>query len=155
LLLQRRRPWDAESLRLLETCATLLGSALERIHYTDVARSSAVEIETERLRNTLLATISHDLRTPLTSLVGLAESLHLLGPLPRVEQREIAHAIAASARRMSALVHKLLDMARLESGQLSLKREWLPVEEWVGAALAVAEPLLAPRRVEVDLQDDL
>ena len=73
-----RRPADAlgpEQRRLLETCASLLAISLERIHYIDVAQQSTVQIESERLRNSLLSAISHDLRTPLAALVGLADTL--------------------------------------------------------------------------------
>ena len=64
-----------EQRRLLETCASLLAISLERIHYIDVAQSTTVQMESERLRNSLLAAISHDLRTPLAALVGMADSL--------------------------------------------------------------------------------
>lgn len=69
-----------EPRRLLQTCASLLAISLERIHYIDVAQKSTVQIESERLRNSLLSAISHDLRTPLASLVGLAESLAMVQP---------------------------------------------------------------------------
>ena len=95
------RPWGPEQRRLLDTCASLLAISLERIHYIDVARVSTVQIESERLRNSLLSTISHDLRTPLASLVGLAETLDLTPPALSDAQREVTEAIKASALRMS------------------------------------------------------
>lgn len=147
--------WSEAERRLIEACAALIGSALERIHYIEVARASAVDIEGERLRNTLLAAISHDLRTPLASLVGLAESLTLTRPAPTAQQEDIARAIAASARRMSAMVGNLLDMARVESGALRLNREWLPVEEVFGTALAACESVLSAHRVCIKVPDDM
>lgn len=147
--------WSEAERRLIEACAALIGSALERIHYIEVARASAVDIEGERLRNTLLAAISHDLRTPLASLVGLAESLTLTRPAPTAQQEDIARAIAASARRMSAMVGNLLDMARVESGALRLNREWLPVEEVFGTALAACESVLEAHRVCIEAPDDM
>lgn len=144
-----------DQLRLLETCASLLAISLERIHYVQVAQESTVQIESERLRNSLLSTISHDLRTPLTSLVGLADTLSLTKPPPTTQQQEIADAMKQSAQRMGALVNNLLDMARLEAGAVQLNRAWQPLEEVIGSALASCSPVLAGRRVEVELADDL
>jgi len=139
--------------RLLDTCASLLAISLERIHYIDVAQKSTLQIESERLRNSLLSAISHDLRTPLAALVGLADTLGL-NPTAGA-QREIAAAIRQSALRMNALVNNLLDMARLEAGAVQLNRAWLPLEEVVGSALAAEAPLLAGRPVSVKLAEDL
>ncbi len=144
-----------EQRQLLDTCASLLAISLERIHYIDVARESTVEIESERLRNSLLSAISHDLRTPLASLVGLADTLNLLSPPLTDPQIEIASAIRQSALRMSTLVNNLLDMARLESGRVQLHREWQPLEEVVGSALAACDPVLSAHPVEVRLAEDL
>ena len=170
LTLQRHPsvPWSPGDRALALTCATLAAGALERIHYIEVAQASAVEIEGERLRNALLSALSHDLRTPLAALVAQAESLPLLQPAPSPEQAALARAMAASARRMSAMVHNLLDLARLESGPVRLDRQWLPLEEVVGAALQAvgagaddadtrSHPVgPAPTHpVTVDLPDDL
>ena len=133
----------------------MLASTLERIHFIDVAQSTTVQMESERLRNSLLAAISHDLRTPLASLVGLADTLRLTGPLPRAEQEEIVVAIRNSALRMNALVNNLLDMARLESGSVKLNRQWQPLEEVVGSALAACAQILAGRPIKVALAEDL
>jgi two-component system sensor histidine kinase KdpD len=144
-----------EQYRLLETCASLLANSLERIHYIDVAQRTTVQMESERLRNSLLAAISHDLRTPLASLIGLADTLQLTKPPPAPEQQEITLAIRNSALRMSALVNNLLDMARLESGSVKLNRQWQPLEEVIGSALATTMPILAGRPLKVLLPDDL
>jgi two-component system sensor histidine kinase KdpD len=144
-----------EQRRLLDTCASLLAISLERIHYIDVAQSTTVQMESERLRNSLLSTISHDLRTPLASLVGLADTLALTDPPPTPAQREVIASVRHSALRMNALVNNLLDMARLESGSVQLNRQWQPLEEVVGTALAVCAPVLTGRPVRVALADDL
>ena len=144
-----------EPRRLLQTCASLLAISLERIHYIDVAQKSTVQIESERLRNSLLSAISHDLRTPLASLVGLAESLAMVQPPLPAHQQELTGAIQQSAQRMSALVNNLLDMARLEVGAVHLNKAWQPLEEVVGSALAASAPAIAAHRVEVTLPDDL
>jgi two-component system sensor histidine kinase KdpD len=154
----RRTPpgdWSADERRVFTTCATLLAGTLERIHYIQVAQATALEVEGERLRNVLLSAISHDLRTPLASLVGLAESLRLTRPGPTAQQAEIADAMAASARRMSALANNLLDMARLHSGPVRLDLQWQPLEEVVGTALAASAPSMARHRVVVRLAEGL
>jgi two-component system sensor histidine kinase KdpD len=141
--------------RLLETCASLLAISLERIHYIDVAQKSTLQIESERLRNSLLSAISHDLRTPLAALVGLADMLDRSKPPPSEAQREIARSIHQSALRMSALVNNLLDMARLEAGAVRFNLAWQPLEEVVGSALAACAPVLAGQPLGVMLADDL
>lgn len=140
--------------RLLDTCASLLAISLERIHYIDVAQKSTIQIESERLRNSLLSAISHDLRTPLAALVGLADTLAMTtSQLPA--QVEIIAAIRESALRMNAMVGNLLDMARLEAGAVPMRREWQPLEEVVGSALAACGPALQGRPVRVTLADSL
>lgn len=148
-------PPGPEPMQLLETCASLLAISLERIHYIDVAQKSTVQIESERLRNSLLSAVSHDLRTPLASLVGLSEALGMTTPGLSAAQQEVANAIKTSAQRMSALVNNLLDMARLESGAVPLRREWLPLEEVVGSAIVACASVLKGRDIEVSLPDDL
>ena len=112
-------------------------------------------MESERLRNSLLAALSHDLRTPLTILVGLGQSLALTKPTLSAEQLELAQAIQDGALRMSTLVGNLLDMARIESGEVKLNLQWQPVEEVVGAALEDTRAMLKEHRLEVRLPRDL
>jgi len=144
-----------EQRRLLDTCASLLAISLERIHYVDVAQGTTVQMESERLRNSLLAAISHDLRTPLAALIGMAESLAMTRPPPTDMQREIVVGIGEAAQRMNSLVNNLLDMARLQSGPVHLNRQWQPLEEVVGSALKAMSGTLDPKRVHVALPDDL
>ena len=144
-----------EQRRQLETFAALTAIALERVHYVDVAQTATVQIESERLRNALLAALSHDLRTPLAGLVGLAETLGMTKPMLSSEQGAIAEGIRVSAMRMSAQVNNLLDMARIESGDVRLRRGWQSIEEIVGSAVRLAHPLLKPRHLETDVPADL
>jgi two-component system sensor histidine kinase KdpD len=144
-----------EQRQLLDTFAALIAIALERVHYVGVAQDALVRMESERLRNSLLAALSHDLRTPLTVLVGLAESLALTKPPLSPEQLETTDAIQDEARRMSTLVGNLLDMARIESGEVKLNLEWQPFEEVVGASLNAARSMLKQHTVEVHLPRDL
>jgi len=151
----QKRAWNIEQRRLLQTCASLLAISLERIHYIDVAQTTTVQIESERLRNSLLSAISHDLRTPLTSMVGLADALALTPPGLSDAQQEVARDMQQSAQRMNALVNNLLDMARLQAGAVQLNRAWQPLEEVIGSALAACGSALAGREVRVQLPDGL
>jgi two-component system sensor histidine kinase KdpD len=144
-----------EQRQLLDTFAALIAIALERVHYVGVAQDALLKMESERLRNSLLAALSHDLRTPLTVLVGLAESLALTAPKLSSAQLETAQAIQDEARRMSTLVSNLLDMARIESGEVTLNLQWQPLEEVVGAALDAARGMLQQHKVVVQLPRDL
>jgi two-component system sensor histidine kinase KdpD len=158
LALELRRPqrlWIPEQQRLLDTFARLIAIALERVHYVDVAQSTTVQMESERLRNSILSTLSHDLRTPIAALVGLAESLALTPPALSDRQKEIAGSIREGALRMNALVNNLLDMARLQAREIKLKREWQPLEEVVGSALNASASLLGQHSVDVKLPADL
>ncbi len=142
-----------EQLQQLDTLARQIAIALERVHYVDVAQQAVVEIESERLRNALLAAISHDVRTPLTALIGWAESLRRT-PLT-AEQQHAADAMASEARELNALVTNLLDMARLQSGSVNPRAEWQSVEELVGAAIRQAQHALAGRPVQTNVPADL
>ncbi|MDP9012152.1 MAG: two-component system sensor histidine kinase KdpD [Pseudomonadota bacterium] len=144
-----------EQRQLLDTFAALIAIALERVHYVGVAQNALVRMESERLRNSLLAALSHDLRTPLTILVGLAQSLALTKPTLSTAQLETAEAIQDEALRMSTLVGNLLDMARIESGEVTLNLQWQPLEEVVGAALEDTRMMLKQHRIDVRLPRDL
>ncbi|MGI4859886.1 MAG: DUF4118 domain-containing protein [Janthinobacterium lividum] len=144
-----------EQQRLIETFAAQIALALERVHYVEISRDALVGMESERLRNTLLAAISHDLRTPLTAIVGLAAVLAeglrqtSVPGTPSSEQAELAEAVHDESLQMVGLVNNLLDMARLQAGGVRLDRQWSMLEEVVGAALAVCRRVLGSRRVTV------
>jgi two-component system, OmpR family, sensor histidine kinase KdpD len=144
-----------EQRRQLETLARQVAIALERVHYVEIAQQALVEMESERLRNALLAAISHDVRTPLTALIGLAEALRHSEPPLASAQAEGAQAIIEQARQLAALVNNLLDMARLQSGSVNLRLDWQSVEEVVGAAMRSAAPQLAGKQVQMDIPGDL
>lgn len=153
----RNRRWVLipEQQQQLGTFATLAAIALERVHYIEVAQAALVRMESERLRNSLLAALSHDLRTPLTSLVGLSEALATGQPLLPAAQRDLAQALHEEALRMSNLVSNLLDMARIQSGEVKLNLQWQPFEEVVGSALRASASLLTRHEVQTRLASDL
>jgi len=144
---QRRWILIPEQRRQLDTFAALAAIALERVHYIDVAQNALVSMESERLRNSLLAALSHDLRTPLTSLVGLSESLAASRPPLSAAQVAMAAALHDEALRMSTLVANLLDMARIQSGDVRFNLQWQPLEEVVGSALRASATLLKAHQV--------
>ncbi|ACB64680.1 osmosensitive K+ channel signal transduction histidine kinase [Burkholderia ambifaria MC40-6] len=153
-----------EQLRMLDAFAAQIALALERVHYVEIARDALVNMESERLRNSLLSAISHDLRTPLTTIVGFSSMLaNARGAAPhtpaadRSAQREgeLVDAIHDEALRMTGIVTNLLDMARLQAGSVQLKREWSLLEETVGAALAACKRVLAQHPARVSLPADL
>ena len=144
-----------EQQQLLQTLARQIAIALERVHYVEVAQEAVVHMESERLRNTLLAAISHDVRTPLTALMGLAETLQTSQPPLTPVQAESAQAMVVQARELSALVSNLLDMARLQNGSVALRSDWQSVEELVGTAVRAAGPALRGQPVDTDIPADL
>jgi two-component system sensor histidine kinase KdpD len=146
-------PLSEEQRRLLETYAALVAIALERVHYVAVAQRTLLAMESERLRGTLLAALSHDLRTPLTAMAGRAEALALRAPDATV--RAEADALRRETTRMSRLVANLLDMARLQDGNVRLNRDWQSLEELVGTALSELHAAIGPRRIDVELPPDL
>lgn len=146
---------NPEQQRLLDTFAALIGIALERVHYITIAQDALVSMESERLRNSLLSSLSHDLRTPLTAMVGLIDAMMLIEPKLAPPQQEFAGLIREQALRTNAQVNNLLDMARLQSDKISLHREWQPLEDAVGAALQARASVLGGHRVRIDLPADL
>ncbi len=145
----------AENRSLLEALASLAAIAVERLHYVEVAQSSELKMATERLRSSILSALSHDLRTPLTVLVGLAEALFLLRPALPGPALDLAGALRDQALRLSGLVGNLLEMARLHAGSVSLRLEWQPVEEVIGSSLKLLGGALGAHRVRVELPPDL
>jgi len=140
---------EPELRRQVDVFATLIAIAIERLHYVEVAQQALVSMESERLRSSLLAAVSHDLRTPLTSLIGMAETLLRGTPPPAPPVADTVEAMRGQALRMRTMVVNLLDMARLQSSDVQMQKEWQSLEELVGAALAAMRDALARHRVTV------
>jgi len=151
-----RRVLLPEQSHLLETFAGQIALALERAHLGEVAVQSSLAAERETLRNTLLSSISHDLRTPLAVMAGAGSALAQHGAtLDEPTRVELARSIETTAREMSELVSNVLDLVRLESGQVALRRDWQTLDDLVGSALTRYQERLAGHAVETRLPPDL
>ncbi len=152
----RRRILLPEQRHLLETFAGQIALAWERAALGEEAATARITAESESLRNTLLASISHDLRTPLAVIAGAASTLARHGPaLATGDRHALALSIEAQAHEMSNLISNVLDLMRLEAGRVELRRDTHSVEDLVGSALNRLEPRLHHHPVTIDLPDDL
>jgi len=149
-----RQVFQPERQRQLETFAAQIALAIERVHYVEVARDALVSMESERLRNSLLSAISHDLRTPLTVIVGLASGLRA-GSMETDKQQAAINEIQDVALKMSGLVSNLLEMARFQAGSVQINKQWQMIEEVVGSALRDTQRLLHGYHLHVHLPEEL
>lgn len=136
--------------------AELAGGVLERRQLAELSERARAEVEAERLRTALLSSLSHDLRTPLGSIEGAASSLlEQPATLPADIRNELLESILDESRRMTRLVTNLLDMIRVETGTLAVRKSWQPLEETLGVALLRLEDRLRAHPVSVRLPSDL
>jgi two-component system, OmpR family, sensor histidine kinase KdpD len=147
---------DTEHLDLLVAFANQIAMALERAFLSRAAQEAALVAEREQIRSTLLSSVSHDLRTPLASITGAATSLLESSQAVRQpEARELCQSIVQESDRLNRLVANLLDMTKLESGGIRIRKDWQSLEEMVGSALTRLEKRLAKHVVKVELPTDL
>jgi two-component system, OmpR family, sensor histidine kinase KdpD len=147
---------DPDHLHLLESLVNQVALALERSRLSDEAQQAHVRIETERMRNAILSSVSHDLRTPLATITGAASSLLDEGSqLNATDRLELSRSIYREADRLDRLLKNLLDMMRLEAGAIHLNKEWHPLDEIVGAALSRLEERLRNHSVRTAFPPDL
>ena len=166
LVLAPRDPALAREPReLLDAFARLAALALERARLAKRAEEAAVRAHTEETRSSLLSAVSHDLRTPLAAITGAATTLRDSasiagaqgdgGVIDDAQRADLLDTICEEADRLERLVRNLLDLTRLESGALEVRREWMPLEEIVGSALMRLEARLQGRPIRTDLPADL
>jgi two-component system sensor histidine kinase KdpD len=147
---------DPEQRRLASAITMQMAVASERAELAEETARSRVEVETERLRSTLLSSVSHDLRTPLAVMKGTASTLVDDGEaLPPGTRRELAETLLEETDRLERLVRNLLDMTRIESGAVRIHKEWQSVEEVVGGALSRVEQRLGGRPITSRIPSDL
>ena len=144
-----------EQQQLLDTFAAQIALALERVHYVEVAQDALISIEAERLRNSLLSAISHDLRTPLTAIVGLSSTLAEQEQLSEATRMELIQAINEEAQHMHSLIINLLDMAKLQSGKIVLNKQWQPIDEVIGSALRISSQLIIKHHIQLEIEPNL
>ncbi len=150
------RIFAPEQQQLLEVFASQTAVAIERTLSQRAEEETRVHMQTEQMRSSLLSAMSHDLRTPLASITGAASTLRSQNDrLPLETKQELLESISDEAERLSRLVGNLLDMTRLESGGVELRRDLYPLEEIVGTVLQRMEPQLEGRAVTTDLAENL
>jgi two-component system sensor histidine kinase KdpD len=148
---EKERFLDPEQVRLLETCGSLIALSIERDQSVLDAHEAQLKVQSEQLRNSLLSSVSHDLRTPLTTIAGSAGTLLERG---RNEDRELLQGIADEARRLNRLVENLLDMALLDSGTIEINKQWHVLEEIVGSAVEATKRELSNHHLQIAIPED-
>ncbi len=142
--------------RLLDALADQVAVAIERITLAEDIDRARVQAEPERLRAALLTSISHDLRTPLASIIGAMTSLRSYGDAyDKASREELMSTIQSEAERLNRFIGNLLDMTRLESGSIQLNPEMIDASEIIGTALNRASKILADHRLEIDIDPHL
>ncbi|RCI76355.1 sensor histidine kinase KdpD [Pseudomonas aeruginosa] len=150
------QPLSPQRRRLLAALGQPLAQALARARLAEDLEAARLHGETEQLRSALLASVSHDLRTPLTAMRGSIDSLLALGEaIPPADRRELLESTRDEAERLDRYIQNLLDMTRLGHGGLKLARDWVAPGDIVGSALNRLRAVLAPYRVQAIVANDL
>ncbi|HEY2733412.1 MAG TPA: sensor histidine kinase KdpD, partial [Polyangiales bacterium] len=143
---------ELEQRRQVDAFAAQLALAMERAKLAEETQRARLQVETEQLRNALLSSVSHDLRTPLAVITGAASTLVESGArVDEAERADLTETILEEAERLNRLIRNLLDMTRLESGAVQVKKDWMSLEEVVGTALNRVDGRIAKRDVKVEL----
>lgn len=145
--------WHRERLDVLTRVARL---AWGRVQLAESLREETLGKEREQLRAALLSSVSHDLRTPLSSMIGSVSSLiDLADALDPEQRRELLGSTLSEARRLDRYIQKLLDMTRLGHGELTLDRDWVGLDDIVSVVLRRLQALLGKVEIKLELPADL
>ncbi len=141
---------------MVDTFGALAAAALERVTISAVAETRKIEAESEKLRNALLSSVSHDLRTPLASIKGVISSLLLEDDRSDAKTRhELLNSAHDEVARLERVVSNLLDVTRLEGGEVKLKLDYYFASELIGSAIKQTASLLKQHHVTTDLDQHL
>ena len=146
---------DPDVRRLLEACANQLALALERDQLAIDAANARIQAEAEQVRSSLLSSVSHDLKTPLSAIAGASSSLLEANSLDNQTRRQLLETVADEAARLNRLLENILQMSKLDAGAATPNRQWHVLEELVGSALHRTRRELVNHEVSVRLPNDL
>jgi two-component system sensor histidine kinase KdpD len=150
------QPFDSEALALLDTLSEQAAAALDRAALASEMVRARTATETERVRNTLLASISHDFRTPLSSILGAATSLLSYGDkLDAAAKTDLLGQIKQETEGLDEMVRNLLAITRIDAGALELRRDWIDLRETVARVVNTARRRGALQRIDVEMPPDL
>ncbi len=136
---------------LVETTCSQIAVSIERSRLIEETRLQSIQFETEKLRSSLLSSISHDLRTPLAAIAGASESLLNAPSFPEETRRELLESIFDESHRLARLVENILNMTRISSGSLKIERDWHLLEDIIGSTLNRLSKSLDGRCIETHL----
>jgi len=149
-------PFEPDQIHLLETFANQTAMAMERVILAQEAQKERLSAEKQSLRNILLSSVSHDLRTPLAAIIGSADTLLRKGAdLAAENRKELIQSIREEAERLNQIVRNVLNMTRLESGAIQIRKEWQSLEEIAGAVIDRLSDRLNGHTLNVKIPEDL
>jgi two-component system sensor histidine kinase KdpD len=148
--------FDQDQVHALESFANQAAMAIERALLSEEAQQALVKAETETLRNTMLSSVSHDLRTPLAAITGAATTLlQQHETLDQFSKHELLQTISEEAEHLNQIIRNVLDMTRLEAKAITIKKEWQSLEEIIGVVLNRFSDKLKGRDLSANLPKDL
>lgn len=148
--------YSTDKIELIEAFSSITASALERAHAAEMVEKTMVEASSEKLRNILLSSVSHDLRTPLVAITSAASTLLIEGgKISNEYKTELLRSIHEEGARLARMVTNLLDVTSLESGSVKLNKELYFIEELIGSALMRVEQKLTRHKVVTDIEQGL
>ena len=150
------QPFEPEQVHLLETFSNQTAMAMERVMLAQQAQKEHLNAETQSLRNVLLSSVSHDLRTPLTTITGATDALLRKGDgLDREKADELVRTIHSEAERLNRIVRNVLNMTRLESGAIQVRKDWQSLEEITGVVVGRLSERLKDRPLNLAIRGNL